>query len=313
MGKTVISLQKINSKILSRQRGVSLVELMVALLLGLFLLYALVEILLNGKQSFASANHLSRLQENGRIATSLMVTDLKRSGYMGGNSNEDKISGTAGQVDGALTCTTGDTTWGRMVTWGVSGLDDTNNGYTACIPNGTYLRGDVLTIRYAAPWAAAAISSNKMYLRSSLFEGRIFKGSEQAAVKNTVEDEPNTVRELMAYSYFVGDSGRTCGGQTVPSLFRVRLDDDSLPEAEELLPGIEHFQVQYGVDGRYVDADKVSDWADVATVRIWLMVRTECSETGFTDNSTYRLGNINYKPKDSFRRQLYSNVVMIRN
>jgi hypothetical protein len=285
---------------------------MVALLLGLFLLFALVEILINGKQSFSSASHMSRLQENGRIATNLVVTDLKRAGYMGGNSNEDKISGTAGQIDGVATCATGDTTWGRMITWGISGLDDTRAGY-ACIPNGTYLRGDVLTIRYAAPWAAGAISANKMYLRSSLFEGRIFKGSDEAAIDNEVEDEPNSVRELMAYSYFVGDSGRTCGGQTVPSLFRVNLNDSGQPEVQELLPGIEHFQVQYGVAGQYVDADDVADWDDVVTARIWLLVRAECTETGFTDDSTYVLGNEEYTPNDNFRRQLYSSVVMLRN
>ena len=57
-----------------------MVELMVAMALGVFLLYALIEILLNGKQSFGSANHLSRLQENGRIATNLLVSDMKRAG-----------------------------------------------------------------------------------------------------------------------------------------------------------------------------------------------------------------------------------------
>jgi type IV pilus assembly protein PilW len=320
MDKTVISLQKINSKVLSRQRGVSLVELMVALLLGLFLLYALVEILLNGKQSFSSANYLSRLQENGRIATSLVVTDLKRAGYLGGNSYVQNIFGSSGQVTAAMTCEWG-TEWGRMITWGVSGLDDTNAGYTSCIPNVTYLRGDVLTIRYAAPWPAATLSANKMYLRSSLFQGKIFQGSKSTDAENQVDDEPNTVRELMAYSYFVGDSGRNCGGQDVPSLYRVRLDGSGLPEAEELLPGVEHFQVRYQVQedggvsnlGQYVDAGAVSDWEDVVAVRIWLLVRSECTETGFTDTSTYTLGDQVYTPDDNFRRQLYSSVVMIRN
>jgi Tfp pilus assembly protein PilW len=312
MDKTVPNSHNINSRILSRQRGVSLVELMVALLLGLFLLFALVEILINGKQSFSSASHMSRLQENGRIATNLVVTDLKRAGYMGGNSNQDNISGSAGQVAGAATCPTGNTNWGRMVTWGISGLDDTNAGY-ACIPNGTYLRGDVLTIRYAAPWAASTISANKIYLRSSLFEGRIFQGSAEGTPTNDVEDEPNSVRELMAYSYFVGNSGRTCGGQAVPSLFRVSLDDSSQPEVQELLPGIEHFQVQYGVAGQYVDADDVANWDNVVTARIWLLVRAECTETGFIDDSTYVLGNQEYTPNDNYRRQLYSSVVMLRN
>ena len=81
-----------------RQRGFTMVELLVAMLLGIFLLAALVEILINGKQSFTSAHYLSRLQENGRIATSMIVSDLKRSGYMG-----DQIMNALGRVEYCIT------------------------------------------------------------------------------------------------------------------------------------------------------------------------------------------------------------------
>lgn len=289
-----------------------MVELLVAMLLGLFLLYALVEILINGKQSFGSANQMSRLQENGRISTNLVVSDLKRAGYMGGNSDVPNIFGSASQTVPAMTCATGDTTWARMVTQGVSGLDDSNAGY-ACIPNATYLRGDVLVTRYAAPWMAGAFSANTVYLRSSLFEGKIFDGSDEALAANAVLDVPQNVRQLMAFAYFVGDSGRTCSGQAVPSLFRVGLNANSQPVVNELLPGIENFQVQYGVDGQYIDADAVTDWTEVNTVRIWLLVRAECAERGFADGLTYTLGDQVFTPNDSFRRQLYSSVVMVRN
>jgi type IV pilus assembly protein PilW len=112
----MISLQKINSKVLSRQSGVSLVELMIAMMLGVFLMFALVEILINGKQSFGAASQMSRLQENGRISTNLIVSDLKRAGYLGGNSNVDDIFGTTGQITPpTISCAPGDTTWGRMI------------------------------------------------------------------------------------------------------------------------------------------------------------------------------------------------------
>jgi type IV pilus assembly protein PilW len=101
----------------------------------------------------------------------------------------------------------------------------------------------------------------------------------------------------------------------VPSLFRVRLDDNAQPVAEELLPGVADFQVQYGIAGQYVDADAVAatDWDDVVTARIWLLVRSECPETGYADTATYNLGDQAYTRNDNFRRQLYSSVVMLRN
>ena len=297
-----------------RQSGFSIIELLVAVTLGLFLMTALVEVLLSGNRSFTSANHLSRLQENGRIATGMIVTDLKRAGYMGGNSEISNILGSLGPEDPAISCPAGDTTWGRMVTEKLSGLDDTNAGYD-CIPNVSYLRGDVLTVRYASPWlATGGFSAGRIYLRTSMFEGKIFKGTNEATIENQISDTPQSVHELLSYAYYVGNSGRSCAGAPVPSLMRVRLDATTgLPDPVELLPGVEHFQVQYGVNGQYQDADEVADFDQVTTARFWLLIRSECAETGFTDGRTYTLGDQIYVPADSFRRQLYSSVVMLRN
>jgi type IV pilus assembly protein PilW len=310
----VISLQKINSKILSRQRGVSMIELMVAMALGLFLLFALVEILINGKQSFGSANNLSRLQENGRIATDLVVSDLKRAGYIGGNSDVPRISGTTPPVNPDTNCPAS-TDWGRMIEQPIFGKNDTRDNYD-CVPAASYLRGDILVVRHAAPWVeTGALAAHRYYLRSSLFNGRTFIGSAEDDDVNEVEETPNSVREMQAHGYFVGPSGRTCNGVAVPSLFRVSLSPAGLPERKELLPGVENFQVQYGIDNQYLNADDIAlaDWPDVVTVRIWLLVRSECSESGYVDKRTIVMGDDDYVVDDSFRRQLYSSVVMIRN
>jgi type IV pilus assembly protein PilW len=299
-----------------QQSGFSLIELMVAVTLGLFLMTALVEVLLSGNRSFTSANHLSRLQENGRIATNMIVTDLKRAGYMGGNSEIANILGSLGPVAPAISCPTADSTWGRMVTEGISGLDDTNTGY-ACIANSDYLRGDVLTVRLASPWiVTGAFSATSLYLRTSMFEGKIFAGTDEANIENIINDQPQQVHELLSYSYFVGNSGRSCSGAPVPALLRVRMDSAGLPTTDELLPGVEHFQVQYGVNGQYLDANEVTAidaFDQVVTARIWLLIRAECAETGFTDGKTYTLGDQVYTPADGFRRQMYSSVINLRN
>ena len=310
----MISLQKINSKILSRQRGVSMIELIIAMALGVFLLFALVEILINGKQSFGSANNLSRLQENGRIATDLIVSDLKRAGYIGGNSNVPSISGTTPPVNPDTDCPAS-TDWGRMIEQPIFGKNDTNAGYD-CVPDASYLRGDILVVRHSAPWVeTGALVAGRLYLRSSLFSGRTFIGSAEANAQNDVPETPNSVREMQAHGYFVGPSGRTCNGVAVPSLFRVSLDDTSLPVINEVLPGVENFQVQYGIDNQYLNAADIAlaDWPDVVTVRIWILVRSECAENGYLDSRTIVMGDDNYVVNDSFRRQLYSSVVMIRN
>ena len=201
-----------------------------------------------------------------------------------------------------------------MVGRGVFGLDDTAAGY-ACIDAG-YLRGDIITLRFASPWRVdtADMVSTRLYLRSSLFEGKIFLGSEEGDAANTVLDEPQEQHQMLAYSYYIANSGRTCNGAAIPALFREAPDANNRPVAEELVAGIENLQFQYNVGDQYVDADAVADWDDVTSVKFWVLVRSECPETGYTDDRTYILGDFpNYAPADGYRRHLYSTVVALRN
>ena len=65
------------------QRGLTLVELMIAMLLGLFLLGGLLQIFISSKQTNRMQEGLSRLQENGRFAMDFMTRDIRLAGFMG--------------------------------------------------------------------------------------------------------------------------------------------------------------------------------------------------------------------------------------
>jgi hypothetical protein len=70
-----------------------------------------------------------------------------------------------------------------------------------------------------------------------------------------------------------------------------------------------------GVPTRYVNPDDpILDTALVVTARIWLLVRAEQREVGFTDNNTYDFGTVvGYRPGDDFRRLLVSRTIQVRN
>jgi type IV pilus assembly protein PilW len=72
---------------LFRQAGLSLVELMVAMTISLFLLAGVVQIFLGSKQSYRVNDGLSRLQENARYAFDRIAQDLNAGGYMGCNDS----------------------------------------------------------------------------------------------------------------------------------------------------------------------------------------------------------------------------------
>lgn len=62
--------------------GAGLVEIMVALTVGLFLMGGVIQIYLGSKQSYNTAENLSRMQENLRFAAEMIAADIRMAGFM---------------------------------------------------------------------------------------------------------------------------------------------------------------------------------------------------------------------------------------
>ncbi|WP_290704197.1 PilW family protein [Amphritea sp.] len=66
-----------------RQKGFSLIELMIALVLGLFIVGGVLAVFIGSSASFSSNEALSRVQENGRFALEIIAEDLRNTGNKG--------------------------------------------------------------------------------------------------------------------------------------------------------------------------------------------------------------------------------------
>jgi type IV pilus assembly protein PilW len=64
-----------------KQQGLTLIEIMIALLIGAFLLGGVMEIFLNTRQTYRVQDAMSRLQENGRFAMEFMANDIRMADY----------------------------------------------------------------------------------------------------------------------------------------------------------------------------------------------------------------------------------------
>src|SRR6267154_3158411 len=64
-----------------RQRGFTMIELMVALLIGLFLMGGLMTLLQNNRKAFSSQSALAQLQDSERLAMSMMTGIIQQAGY----------------------------------------------------------------------------------------------------------------------------------------------------------------------------------------------------------------------------------------
>jgi type IV pilus assembly protein PilW len=90
--------------------------------------------------------------------------------------------------------------------------------------------------------------------------------------------------------------------------------------AQLLIPGVENMQVRYGVDDnadlrvdQYVTADAVTKWANVITVNLAILVRSE-DETGVdVDDATYNLLGTIIDPVDDRRlRSVFTTTITLR-
>lgn len=303
-----------------RESGVTLVELMVAIVVGLLLILGVIQVYLTSKQSYNAQAELARMQESGRFAMDLITRDLRRAGYWGGNVDTTKIEGDPGPNTNLTDDTCDNSDWARIIAWRVTGLNDDETGYTCAA--GRTAGTDLLTIRYAGPEPVTTITAdNTLYLRSTLFAGMVMRGSNESA--NTIPPlgastplhlRPQ-VRPLVSHAYYIADSTQTCNGVAIPALWRVRLLPGGTIAAEEIAPGIEQLQVRFLEGNSYVDAPNVLNWANVTAVRVWLLARGNCPEPGLDNAPTYQMADVLSWPNapDNFRRQLYISTVMLRN
>lgn len=75
-----------------KQKGLSLVELMIAVTLSIILLTGVIQVFLSSKSVFSTQQAVSRIQETGRLAAEFLSRDIRMAGYMGCASRSATMS-----------------------------------------------------------------------------------------------------------------------------------------------------------------------------------------------------------------------------
>lgn len=63
------------------QQGLTLIEILVALMISAFLIAGVIQLFIGSKQTYRSYDALSRIQENGRFVLEAMARDIRMTGY----------------------------------------------------------------------------------------------------------------------------------------------------------------------------------------------------------------------------------------
>jgi type IV pilus assembly protein PilW len=320
------------------QNGFSLVEMMLAMLIGMVIMGGILSIYSNTRETQRSSTDQLQLVADTRFALNTIAYDLRHAGMYGGTNLPTTIKCYKDDTH----CTTALATavndcyahWYIDIINPVFGSEDSIPGGYGCIGN-HQPNTDVLVVHYADsnPIPTNDLASSTTYIRSNYQGGEIFVGTAIPDIPG--DDETNPAATLpnqlthnhLLYSraYYVSNYTDTAG-DGLPSLRRVDLVPGTTGPAVEdqlILSGVEDLQIQYGVDttgdksvDQYVNADAVTDWSKVYAAKIWVLVRAEHKEKGLNTTQTFALGGkagVSLGGQDDYRRLLVSTVVRLRN
>ena len=198
---TLHALNRVAATRLSHQSGLSLVELMVGLTIGLLLTVGLVGMIAGTSRSFAVQDDFARVQENGSMALNQLGDDIRMAGFYGAATTTTAIDPTKGS---AITTVDdcGPANWALDTARPIHGraglVPGTVNGVFPCIASNNFQAGQVLVIRRAAGYlipdpnsdgnltdavAAQPNFSTTIYIQSEPASGLLFLGSDYAALR----------------------------------------------------------------------------------------------------------------------------------
>lgn len=323
-----------------RQAGLTLVELMVALAIGSFLIMGAIQIFSQSRQAFIVNESIARVQETAQFAMDTIESDLRMASNWGRNSRALAVEGRSLVGDANPTGLTvpvptcGDD-WAFDLARPIDGSDNAYNLICAA-SGGSQGSSDVVTIRRTSV-QPTALEAGRIQVQSTRIQGELFESGAVPGTFLPVTIHPITgapsssTHSLMVNSYYVSPTSALIPG--VPTLRRKTLtvrNGAPFIEDQEVAPGVENIQLQLGIDvdedntvDRYVNpGDDVYNpaaagyvpGARVMTARIWLLVRGVTTEFGLQDGRSYTPGNANIgQVSDGFRRLQVSKTILLRN
>jgi type IV pilus assembly protein PilW len=302
-----------------RSRGLSLIELMIAMAIGLFMLTVLASVYLGASTSNRELTRSARQIEDGRYSMQVLADDIALAGYYGYFYTPTVAAALPDPCE--LIPTQASL---RVHVQGYDAPGSPPSPLSGCLAAGDHVPGtDVLVIRRADSnvTAPGALVTQQLYVQANsdptnaanpvVATGTL--GNFPLLLKDNATLAP--IRKLHVHIYYVAPcsvpagGGSACtgaaddNGRPIPTLKRKELTLDAggaltwvvTPIAE----GVENLQIEYGVDsdgdgvpdGAFVAAPATAaDWSNVVALNLYLLVRNTEPSEGYVDSKTYDLG-----------------------
>jgi type IV pilus assembly protein PilW len=269
------------------QRGLSLIELLVALTIGTVLISGAVYIYSQSRNTHTVSDVIARLQENGRYVFSVLEPDIQLAGYYGFSNDPVDFhyiqNGSTSSLIPAAKMKASDAAVPGIPRSHLCGnnfavnllaaVEGGNNGYPlggscAAQGGGAVDEADTLTIRRSSgPPSDGKGTAKPGYLQ--MLVSRLSPSSSYVFADGVLPAEPaleeNIVqlRDLVVRTYYISKNSTSPDTPGLPALRVKSLSGGgSGPEFsvdEEVMRGVEDLQVQFGIDTGDYDGDGTID------------------------------------------------------
>lgn len=323
----------------TRQHGLSLIELMISLTLGLIILSALGGMLVSQTRIRAELDRSSQVISNGTYAIGLLADNLKLGGYY------DALDPTALPLPAAMpdACSTTSADIAGALRLHVQGYDAATSAAAIAAPpacvsavaTGLKQGSDIVVIRRADTATAidpAAAAAGTHYLQASLcpHDPDIYRLGTNPAMftlrqKNCLVSStpPNALVRPFHVEIFFVDANHIAG-DGIPTLKKVVLQNGAFSGAIPLVEGVEFLQVDYGLDAdndgaadaySSCGACTVADWASAVSVKLSVVARAKEETRGYVNDKAFSLGSAGTvgPANDAYKRNGYYQLVRLVN
>lgn len=263
-----------------RMKGFSLIELMIALTLGLVAIAAVGSVFIFGSRSYKEDDRVARMQDELRFAMAQLSADLEMAGFFAQERNllnnlaisglvaddEDCGPTTDGLAAGAGNNWTYMERRAAVFTRGNATAAQANAAFP-CISTAEFYTGprnegtDIVAVKRLAGSNTTTEETGRVYFKTNGVQSTLYRHTggactpANASVKTACNAPPPTSGNIEIYAFrpaiwYLRKWPQGDSGVVVPSLCRKLLNTDDPPEFEHecLAQGIEDMQLEFGVD-----------------------------------------------------------------
>jgi type IV pilus assembly protein PilW len=292
-----------------KQNGFTLLELLMALVLSLFLFGGLLTLFFMQKRHAAYLNGVTVMSDNARMALLRLHRMIRMAGLIGCVNLETVI------LKGPITLKT------SLIGW--------RDGYGSDpLPKLSRLKrdSDVIQVQWVdpKPWRVKSahgrtiafdqkpkFNAHTWWILSDCTQAEAVQWSKIHLKHRYHEAEMAPLHTMI---YYIGDTGRKNRlNDPIYALYERDLNR-SINNPIEIVEGVEKMRFEFGVmqSGRmiYVTADQVTHWESVRSVMIHLLMNSV--DDILKKPTIYLFLNQTYRPHDRMLRQQYDSVVSLR-